>query len=89
MVRAARRGWSSVLRYTAVVLHQPGTGYTAVVPLVPGCAGTGATAAAALAAARRLLALHLACLLDDGKPIPWEGEAPTLAPLEIPEALLD
>ena len=76
-------------RYTVVLVHEPERGYAVTVPVLPDCVAFGVTAEEAIASARRLIALHLACLLDDGDPLPWESTPPRLVIVDIPEELLE
>lgn len=57
------------MRY-AVVIEKADGNYSAYVPDLPGCVGTGATIAEAEETIREAIELHLAGLREDGLPIP-------------------
>lgn len=50
-------------------------GYTAVVPLLPGCISEGDTREEALANIKEAIELYIESLEADGEPIPSEEEA--------------
>jgi predicted RNase H-like HicB family nuclease len=57
------------MRY-AVVIEKADGNYSAYVPDLPGCVGTGATVEEAEETIREAIELHLAGLREDGLPIP-------------------
>ena len=57
-------------------------GYSVSVPALPGCFTQGDTLDEALANARDVIAFHLKCLAEEGKPIPEEPAAPRLVGVE-------
>jgi predicted RNase H-like HicB family nuclease len=57
------------MRY-AVVIENAGSNFSAYVPDLPGCVGTGATLAETEAAIRKAIEFHLDGLREDGSPIP-------------------
>jgi antitoxin HicB len=60
----------SEYRYTVILEPQPEGGYTVQVPALPGCITEGDTREEALAMAEDAIAGYIACLLEDGKPVP-------------------
>lgn len=57
------------MRY-AVVIENAGSNFSAYVPDLPDCVGTGATLAETEAAIREAIEFHLDGLREDGSPIP-------------------
>lgn len=57
----------------AVVIEPTATGYSAFVPDLPGCVGTGRTVAEVTRNIEGAIALHLAGMVEDGEPIPAPG----------------
>ena len=58
-------------RYTVVLEWDPeAPGYSVVVPALPGCTSQGETVEQALTNAREAITLHVACLEEDGEPVP-------------------
>ena len=58
-------------RYTVVLEYDAeAPGYSVVVPALPGCTSQGETVEEALANAKEAIALHVACMEEDGEPIP-------------------
>lgn len=58
----------------AVVIEPTATGYSAFVPDLPGCVGTGRTVAKVTHNIEGAVAMHLAAMAEDGEPIPTAGE---------------
>ena len=58
------------LRYLVVFEHTQGTGYSAWVPDLPGCAAAATTRDECELRIRAALALHLAGMQEDGEPVP-------------------
>ena len=54
----------------AVVIEKTATGFSAYVPDLPGCIGTGQTVAEVEKRMRKGIQLHLEAMRDDGDPIP-------------------
>ena len=71
-------------RYTVVL--EPDVeegGYSVTVPALPGCVTEGDTVEEALENAQDAIRSLLAYLMDSGKPIPEETEAPQLFAVEV------
>ncbi len=77
-------------RYTVVLIPDPEMGgYTVTVPSLPGCITEGDTLDEALRNAREIIAFHLECLEEEGRPIPEDHVARALEAAEAelhPEA---
>lgn len=58
-------------------------GFTVRVPALPGLHTQGDTYDEALANARSAIAFHIACLEDEGEPVPQEASAPQLALVDV------
>ena len=58
-------------------------GFTVRVPALPGLHTQGDTSDEALANARSAIAFHIACLEDEGEPVPQEASAPQLALVDV------
>lgn len=70
-------------RYSVVLVHGEESGFSVLVPELPGCITEGESIDQALANARDAIAVHLAGLAADGEPIPEEREAPILTQVEV------
>jgi predicted RNase H-like HicB family nuclease len=58
-------------RYTVVLEWDPeAPGYSVVVPALPGCTSQGQTVEEALSTAAQAVALHIACMEEDGECVP-------------------
>jgi len=63
-----------VRKYTVVLIPDPEDGaYTVIVPALPGLVSQGETLEEALAMAQEAIAFHLESLVEEGQPIPDEG----------------
>jgi predicted RNase H-like HicB family nuclease len=60
--------------YTVILRKEPEGSYTVLVPALPGCLTFGRTISEALRMAEEAIGLHVACLLEQGLPVPVEGE---------------
>ena len=60
------------MRYTAIFEAQPGGGYHAFCPALPGCHSEGDTLDEAVANIREAAALYLESLQAHGEPLPVE-----------------
>jgi predicted RNase H-like HicB family nuclease len=58
------------IRSYAVVIEPTGTGYSAYVPDLPGCVGTGRTLDEIERNMREAIELHLEGMVEDGDPVP-------------------
>ncbi|MGE0201019.1 MAG: type II toxin-antitoxin system HicB family antitoxin [Candidatus Melainabacteria bacterium] len=57
-------------QYTVILEAQPEGGFTVTVPALPGCVTEGDTKEEALAMAQDAISGYIACLIEDGKPLP-------------------
>jgi antitoxin HicB len=60
--------------YTVVLRKEPEGSYTVLVPALPGCLTYGQTIREALQMAEEAISLHVDCLLEQGLPVPTEGD---------------
>lgn len=73
-------------RYTVLLYPEPGGGYSAIVPLLPGCFIQGETIDDALANAREAAAIWLADARELGEGIPEETAVPIVAAIELTDS---
>ena len=70
--------------YTILLNPEPEDGgYSVSVPALPGLFTQGDTREEAIVYAARAIAFHLACLEEEGEPIPEEDEAPRLEAVRV------
>jgi predicted RNase H-like HicB family nuclease len=71
-------------RYTVILTPEPEEGgYFVSVPALPGVFTQGDTRDEGIQNARELMVFHLACLREEGEPIPREATALDLAAVEV------
>ena len=70
-----------------VVIEPDEEGFHAYVPVLPGCHTFGETVEEARANIAEAIELHLESMLEDGEPIPIEGEPLFITRLSIPVAV--
>jgi predicted RNase H-like HicB family nuclease len=63
-----------VRKFRVILEPNESGGYTAIVPLLPGCISEGDTKAEALANIKEAIELYLESLRADGEPIPSEED---------------
>jgi predicted RNase H-like HicB family nuclease len=74
---------AQVRRFKAVVEEDPEGKWTLTVPALPGYVACGESEEEVLALAREGIPFHLACLRDEGRPLPeGDGEAKVVS-LEV------
>lgn len=66
--------WGTELTRYLVVIERAEGNLSAYVPDLPGCVATGSDRKAVLQAIREAVEMHLACMAEEGEPIP-EPEA--------------
>ena len=67
-----------IMKYTVVLIPDSESGYTAIVPALPGCVTQGETINQIFERAKKAIECYLSSLEKDGVPIPEEGELHTL-----------
>ncbi len=76
----------AVYRFT-VVIEPDEDAFHAYVPALPGCHTFGSTVEEARANIAEAIALHIESMLEDGEPIPVEGEPLFITQLSVPVAV--
>ncbi len=74
------------IRYLALYQPEPEGGYTVTCPALPGLVSYGATLDEARAMAADAVAGYVACLLEDGEPVPPSDvaeEPPVVEPVRV------
>jgi len=75
----------TVYQFT-VVIEPDEDAFHAYVPTLPGCHTFGATVEEARANIAEVIALHVESMLEEGEPIPVEGEPLFITRLSVPVA---
>jgi len=70
-----------------VVIEPVEDAFHAYVPALPGCHTFGSTVEEARANIAEAIALHIESMLEDGEPIPVEGEPLSITQLSVPMAV--
>jgi predicted RNase H-like HicB family nuclease len=72
------------MRYSVLLVPEPDIhGYTAYVPLIPGCVTQGDSIDEALAMARDAAELVLSAMVEDGEPVPDEPPGGVVSSIEV------
>lgn len=74
--------------YTVILRAEPESGYTVLVPALPGCLTCGDPMAEALERAEEALLCYILDMRELGKPVPEEGPEISLPAEELTGALL-
>ncbi len=72
------------MRYTILLRRNAETsGYSVIVPELPGCFSRGETLEEAIANSKEAIELHLEGVVDDGEEVPEEMEPFVIASVEV------
>jgi len=72
------------MEYTIILEpDEEGTGFTVLVPALPGCITQGATREEAIERAKEAIAAYIESLEADGEPVPRESQPPEVLTVAV------